>query len=221
MTKQNYYDPTETFKIVVIGDSNTGKTNMITRYVNNEFSHKFQPTIGVEFFQKTVALGQRKGNKKAVKLQIWDTAGQERFRGMSSSFYREANGAIIVYDITNKESFKNVERWISEVKNFATEDVQIMLVGNKSDLFMDRVIMKSEGEELGKKNRIQFFEISALENSNGMIEKVFKNLTYKIEEKERQKRITESTVSYSMDFGSRAKSFNLKEKKSKKDNGCC
>eukprot|EP01126_Amoeba_proteus_P017307 TRINITY_DN1827_c0_g2_i2.p1 TRINITY_DN1827_c0_g2~~TRINITY_DN1827_c0_g2_i2.p1 ORF type:complete len:135 (+),score=19.38 TRINITY_DN1827_c0_g2_i2:75-479(+) len=114
------------FKIVLVGDSSVGKSNLLSRFTKNEFYEETKSTIGVEFAVKNVRL-----REKIVKAQIWDTAGQERYRAITSAYYRSAVGAMLVYDLVQKESFDNIERWLAELRQHADSNIEIMLVGNK------------------------------------------------------------------------------------------
>ena len=127
------------FKIVLIGDSGVGKTNILSRYINNQFSLTTQATVGVEFGSKIIKKGE-----KLIKLQIWDTAGQERYKSITSAYYKGSKGAFVVYDISRKITFENVDKWIGELKSNGSEDVLIMLVGNKTDLKEQREIFEED-----------------------------------------------------------------------------
>ena len=123
------------FKILIIGDSSVGKSNILLRFSDNIFHETFLPTIGVDFKIKTVQL-----NNKTIKLQIWDTAGQERFKTITSAYYKGAHGIIIVYDITDKDTFNNVSSWIAEAKKHGGSNIVRMLVGNNCDLDNERKV---------------------------------------------------------------------------------
>ena len=164
------------FKIVLIGDSGVGKTNILSRYLTNEFSLTTQATVGVEFGSKIVKKGE-----KLIKLQIWDTAGQERYKSITSAYYKGAKGAFVVYDISRKSTFDNVDKWINELKNNGSEDVFIMLVGNKSDLNDKREIIEEEVKKKAQAYNIAYCETSALKGNN--IEFAFESLIDKITEK--------------------------------------
>ncbi|XP_063982248.1 ras-related protein Rab-43 [Diachasmimorpha longicaudata] len=131
------------FKIVLIGDCGTGKTCVVQRFRAGTFIERHGNTIGVDFSMKTVLI-----NGKKVKLQIWDTAGQERFRTITQSYYRSANGIILVYDITKRSSFLSVQKWIEEVRRYTSSSVMLILVGNKCDLESLREVERSEAEAL-------------------------------------------------------------------------
>jgi len=150
------------YKVVVTGDSGVGKTNIITRFTANEFSLENKATIGVEFGHAEMTL--KDGSR--IKVQIWDTAGQERFRAITRGYYRGAVGALIVYDITKAVTFRNVEKWLGELKQHASEDIVIMLVGNKSDLRQQREVPTEDGKRYAQKNNLLFIEASALDGEN-------------------------------------------------------
>lgn len=128
--------------MVLIGDSGVGKSNLLLRFTKNDFIMDSKSTIGVEFAARTLKLSP---SNKTIKAQIWDTAGQERYRAITSAYYRGAVGALLVYDITKRSTFENVERWLAELKEHADDGVVILLVGNKSDLRHIRAVSTEEG----------------------------------------------------------------------------
>ncbi|EYB91443.1 hypothetical protein Y032_0206g1996 [Ancylostoma ceylanicum] len=148
------------FKLLIIGDSGVGKSSLLLRFADNVFSENYITTIGVDFKIRTVDVdGQR------VKLQIWDTAGQERFRTITSTYYRGTHGVVVVYDVTNGESFSNVKRWLHEI-DANCESVQKILVGNKNEDPTRRIVLESDARQFADTMHIKFFETSAKENSN-------------------------------------------------------
>ena len=147
------------FKIVLLGDSGVGKSNLVFRFTKNEFNKDSKSTIGVEFATKTVQIE----DDKLVKAQIWDTAGQERYRSIASSYYRGAVGALLVYDVTDRNSFNHVPMWLKEVEENAEKDCLIMLVGNKMDLHEQRTVFVRDGRSFARKNGLAFIETSALD----------------------------------------------------------
>ena len=149
------------FKIVLIGDSFVGKTNIMSKYLNNEFHEDSKATVGVEFGAKKFDI-----EGKSVKAQIWDTAGQERYKSITSTYYKGAKGALIVYDITRKETFDSVDRWISEVLNSGDKNMTMLLIGNKCDLDNQRQVTKEQGEEKAKAFKVAFLETSASSGEN-------------------------------------------------------
>ena len=149
------------FKVLLLGNSDVGKSSILLRYVDSVWNETFVPTIGVDFKVKTVEIGDKK-----VKMQIWDTAGQERFRNVISTYFRGGNGLLLIYDITNKDSFKNLESWLIEIEKNASENILKILIGNKSDLEEDREISKEEGQAFANRNGMQFMETSAKMNTN-------------------------------------------------------
>ncbi|XP_072340295.1 ras-related protein Rab-19-like isoform X3 [Scyliorhinus torazame] len=144
------------FKIVLIGDSNIGKTCVVQRFRTGVFSEKQQNTIGVDFIVKTLDI-----EGKRVKVQVWDTAGQERFRTITQSYYRSAHGAIIAYDITKLSSFNSVPHWINEIQRYGAANVVQMLIGNKADLEERREVPFEEACNVAAK----FGLLAALETS--------------------------------------------------------
>ena len=131
-------------KLLLVGDSGVGKTNILTRFSKNEFNHNTKSTIGVEFGTKILNIKDHN-----IKLQIWDTAGQERYKSITVAYYKGSKGAIIVYDITRKESFNNILTWLNDIKNNADKDIVIILVGNKCDL-IDREVSIEEGRKFAE-----------------------------------------------------------------------
>uniref|UniRef100_A0A7S1TZX5 Ras-related protein Rab-11A n=1 Tax=Phaeomonas parva TaxID=124430 RepID=A0A7S1TZX5_9STRA len=148
------------FKVVLIGDSGVGKSNLLTRFTRNEFNLESKSTIGVEFATKTIKI-----DAKWIKAQIWDTAGQERYRAITSAYYRGAVGALLVYDISKHPTFENVERWLRELREHAESNIVVMLVGNKSDLGHLRAVSTEEAMEFAERNDLAFIETSALDSS--------------------------------------------------------
>jgi len=149
------------FKLLLIGDSGVGKSSLLVRFSDDTYSESYISTIGVDFKIRTIDI-----DGKSVKLQIWDTAGQERFRTITSSYYRGAHGIIIVYDVTDKESFQNVKHWLQEIDKYANEGVMKLLVGNKSDLQSKKVVTYDEAKELADSLGIGFLETSAKNSHN-------------------------------------------------------
>ena len=169
------------FKIILIGDTSVGKTNILSRYINDTFSETSKSTVGVELATKV----ERYNNKK-IKIQIWDTAGQERYKSITTSYYKGAKGAFIVYDITKKESFKNVDKWIKDLKEFGDEDVTILIVGNKCDLEDEREVSIEEVKKKAELFDIGYCETSALKAKN--IDYAFQTLIKLVAEKMENKK---------------------------------
>ncbi|URE16299.1 ras-related protein [Musa troglodytarum] len=154
------------FKMVLIGDSGVGKSNLLSRFTRNHFSLDSKSTIGVEFATRTLQVEGR-----TVKAQIWDTAGQERYRAITSAYYRGALGALLVYDVTKPKSFENANRWLKELRDHADPNIIVMLIGNKIDLKHLRAIALEDAQSFAEKEGISFLETSALEAIN--VEKAF------------------------------------------------
>lgn len=149
------------FKVVLIGDSAVGKSQLLARFARNEFSLDSKATIGVEFQTRTLVI-----DHKTVKAQIWDTAGQERYRAVTSAYYRGAVGAMLVYDMTKRQSFDHVARWLEELRGHADKNIVIMLIGNKSDLTTLRSVSTEDAKEFAQRENLFFMETSALEATN-------------------------------------------------------
>jgi len=158
-TRDDEYD--YLFKVVLIGDSGVGKSNLLSRFTRNEFNMESKSTIGVEFATRSVPC-----EGKTIKAQIWDTAGQERYRAITSAYYRGAVGALLVYDISKKQTFENVDRWLTELRDHADSNIVIMLVGNKCDLRPQRQQPTEEAAAYAEKHGLSFIETSALDSTN-------------------------------------------------------
>jgi Ras-related protein Rab-8A len=148
-------------KLLMIGDSGVGKTCLLLRYANDSFSPTFITTIGIDFKIKNIDIDTTK-----INLQIWDTAGQERFRTITTSYFRGAQGILLVYDVTDRRSFESIRNWISQIQQHADVHVNKILVGNKCDMLDEKVVSTEEGEKLAKEFGIQFWECSAKNDIN-------------------------------------------------------
>jgi len=157
------------FKLLIIGNSSVGKTSFLFRYADNSFTSAFVSTVGIDFKVKTVFR-----QDKRVKLQIWDTAGQERYRTITTAYYRGAMGFILMYDVTNEESFNAVQDWSTQIKTYSWDNAQVVLVGNKCDLEGERVVSIDRGKQLAMQMGLEFFETSAKDNIN--VKGVFERL---------------------------------------------
>ena len=164
------------FKIIIIGDTHVGKSNILLRFSDDVFQESFQPTIGVDFKIKSLVF-----ENTPIKLQLWDTAGQERFRNITNSYYKGAHGIILVYDITNHTSFQNLDLWLEEVEKHGANNLTKILIGNKCDLTEMRQVDRQEVAKKAEDLNIPFLETSAKDGQN--IEKVFLYLIKEIKEK--------------------------------------
>ena len=149
------------FKLLLIGDSGVGKSCLLLRFADHTYTESYISTIGVDFKIRTIEL-----DGKTIKLQIWDTAGQERFRTITSSYYRGAHGIIVVYDVTDAESFNNVKQWLAEIDRYASENVNKLLVGNKCDLVSKKAVNYETAKAFADKLEIPFLETSAKAATN-------------------------------------------------------
>eukprot|EP01080_Neovahlkampfia_damariscottae_P004056 gene4056-7345_t len=153
--------PSQKFKLVFLGDQSVGKTSMITRFMYDTFDTNYKATIGIDFLSKTIYL-----DDTTVRLQLWDTAGQERFRSLIPSYIRDSSIAIVVYDITSRKSFDNVDKWLMDIRSERGDDIVIMMVGNKSDLSEKREVTVEDGESKARDNNCLFLETSAKRGYN-------------------------------------------------------
>ena len=175
------------FKIVLIGDSGVGKTNLLGRYLKKEYKEETKATVGVEFGEKKYEL-----NGLKIKAQIWDTAGQERYKAITSMYYKGAKGALIVFDLSSKNTFQNVEKWYNEIKKTSDPNINLILIGNKSDLKDKRQISTEEGENKAKEMNVAYLETSALNCDNvdkafdALIEAISKKMKMEIEAEEEE-----------------------------------
>ena len=144
------------FKVLLLGNSNVGKSSLFLRFVDDVWNDTFVPTIGVDFKIKTFEIDSKK-----IKMQIWDTAGQERFKNIISSYYRGAHGILLLYDVTDKESFKNLSNWLIEIEKNASKNILRILIGNKCDFEDKRVITQAQGKEFADTYGLKFIETSA------------------------------------------------------------
>ena len=149
------------FKVLLLGNSNVGKSSLFLRFVDDIWNDTFVPTIGVDFKIKTFEIDSKK-----IKMQIWDTAGQERFKNIIASYYRGAHGILLLYDVTDKDSFKNLSNWLIEIEKNASKNVLRLLIGNKCDLEEKRVISLNQGKEFADTYGLKFIETSAKKNLN-------------------------------------------------------
>jgi len=156
MTANDFGNPLRKFKLVFLGEQSVGKTSLITRFMYDSFDNTYQATIGIDFLSKTMYLEDR-----TVRLQLWDTAGQERFRSLIPSYIRDSTVAVVVYDVTNINSFQQTNKWIDDVRTERGTDVIIVLVGNKTDLADKRQVSIDEGERKAKDLNVMFIETSA------------------------------------------------------------
>ena len=198
------------FKVVLVGDMSVGKTNIIAKYLKNDFSEDYKTTIGVEFHSKIT-----KVEGHVVKAQIWDTCGQERFKSITDSYYKGAKGAFVVYDITRKNTFESVDSWISALRSAADKNLNIIIIGNKSDLEDQRQVETEQGEEKAQNNEAAFMETSAYSGDN--IDKAFDNMITDVYNKCK----SEMLANVEIDIG-KSKDINLNQnKEDKKGKKCC
>ncbi|GMH32200.1 hypothetical protein BSKO_00034 [Bryopsis sp. KO-2023] len=206
------------FKYIIIGDTGVGKSCLLLQFTDKRFQPVHDLTIGVEFGARMINI-----NSKQIKLQIWDTAGQESFRSITRSYYRGAAGALLVYDITRRETFKHLASWLEDARQHANPNMTIMLIGNKCDLESRRAVTKAEGEQFAKEHGLIFLETSAKTAVN--VEDAFINTAQKIYEKIEHGVFDVSNESYGIKVGYGAggggQTVVPGQGSSQKASGCC
>ena len=150
-----------TLKILIVGDSGVGKTNFILRFLNNEFNQNYMSTAGIDLKSGSIEIKNKK-----IRIQIWDTAGQEKYKAITKNLFLKVMGALIVYDITNENSFYNLQSWVSMVKEECGKHMKIVIVGNKSDLDSKRAISKEEVLNYAKEQKVEYIETSSKTGEN-------------------------------------------------------
>eukprot|EP01036_Dinobryon_divergens_P037471 gene37471-49026_t len=198
------------FKYIIIGDTGVGKSCLLLQFTDKRFQPVHDLTIGVEFGARLINIDQHQ-----IKLQIWDTAGQESFRSITRSYYRDAAGALLVYDITRRESFNHLGRWLEEARQNGNPNMTIMLIGNKSDLEHRRAVTTKEGEIFATENGLVFLETSAKSASN--VETAFIKTAENIYEKIKEGLYDPSREGNGVKLGVMASA----PKATKKSGGCC
>uniref|UniRef100_A0A0D6R7R8 Uncharacterized protein n=1 Tax=Araucaria cunninghamii TaxID=56994 RepID=A0A0D6R7R8_ARACU len=201
-------------KVLMIGDSGVGKSNLLSRFTRNEFSLESKSTIGVEFATRSISV-----DGKMVKAQIWDTAGQERYRAITSAYYRGAVGALIVYDISRDMTFANVERWLKELRDHTEPSIVVMVVGNKLDIAHLRAVATEDGQSYAEKEGLYFMETSALDSTN--VEEAFKQILNQIYRVTSKKTLEISEEQTSVPKGQTIHLNGKDEVTATKKSGCC
>jgi len=192
-------------KLLLIGDSGVGKSCLLLRFSDDSFTQSFITTIGIDFKIKTIDL-----DGKRIKLQIWDTAGQERFRTITTAYYRGAMGILLVYDVTDEQSFQNIRNWIRNIEQHAADNVNRVLIGNKCDMISEKVVETARGQDLADEYSIRFFEASAKTNIN--VKEAFESIASDI-----KARLDATGTGPSKDKGT----INVGRDNKTKKGGCC
>ena len=197
-------------KVIIIGDSGVGKTNIMSKFLKNKFMEESKATVGVEFGSKLFDLNGHK-----IKAQIWDTAGQEKYKSITGAYFKGSKGALVVYDITQKSTYESLEKWVNDLKSAGDPKITIILIGNKSDLEENRQVTKEQGEEKAKSFGCAFLETSALSGDN--IDKAFNMMVKEIFEKFSN----DSAEDSELESGFKGEDLKLDKVVDKKKKKCC
>jgi len=172
MSNNNIINYDYMIKVLVIGDSGVGKSSFVVRYTDDIYINSYISTIGVDFKVNKFEI-----NNKIIKMQLWDTAGQERFRTITYSYYRGSHAVILVFDITNRDSFLNLNSWLNEINKYCNcDNIYITLIGNKTDLNDDRAVSFDEANKFANDNNMKYYEISTLNSEYSNINNIFYNI---------------------------------------------
>ena len=202
------------FKLVVLGESGVGKTNIILRYSKNKFDANSTSTVGVDFSLSFIDI-----DGKNIKIQFWDTAGQERLKSLASNYYNNANGAILVYDISDRNSFEKIAYWKNEILTHSSPDIKIILLGNKCDLLEEREVSLAEGQDFARKENFFFMEVSAKQEKGNVVKDAVTELVREILENEIEKNQKEGQQNHKKSL-LKEEGLSVQIKKDKKK-GCC
>jgi len=202
------------FKNIIIGDTAVGKSCLLLQFTDNRFQPVHDLTIGVEFGARTITI-----DDKQIKLQIWDTAGQESFRSITRSYYRGAAGALLVYDITRRDSFNHLASWLEDARKHANENMAIVLVGNKSDLERRRAVPFEEGEQFAREHSLLFIETSAKTAQN--VEEAFVLVARQVYERVKRGELDISSETSGIKLGPMQSSPKAPVGESKEEEGGC
>lgn len=200
------------FKYIIIGDTGVGKSCLLLQFTDKRFRHDHDLTIGVEFGSRMIRI-----EEKDIKLQIWDTAGQESFRSITRSYYRGAAGALLVYDITRRDTFTHLSNWLQDARENGNADMVITLVANKTDLDSRRTVSTEEGQKFARDNNLIFVEASAKNSTN--VEQAFELTAQSIFLKVKEGSLDITSETCGVRMGNNTTTINRAPQQNKKD--CC
>jgi Ras-related protein Rab-11A len=200
-------------KIVLIGETAVGKTNLLLRYTDNKYDFSQRPTIGMDFVSKDVTLEGKK-----IKIQFWDTAGQEKYKSIANSYFKISNGIVLVYDVTRRETFEKLGRWLDDIHSNSQSEIRILLVGNKVDLTDQRQVPTEEGKEFARANGLFFWETSGKTNQDNCVFRAFDLI---LEECLREASRREQREDGEQFDRLKRESLKVKQRDKKNDRGCC
>ena len=206
---------THQFKLIMLGDVAVGKTSIVTRFVDNEFKSTYHCTVGVEYKVKSLKLDPYTN----VNLKIWDTCGEEKYRTITRQYYRDTNGVVLVFDLTNKNSFDKLSVWLNDIKEYGSNDTCIILVGNKSDVQDRKLSLFEEGKKLAMNYKMPYIEVSAKTGTNVLA--MFENITKKMIDNISTKKDNEDMIPKNKITLGKNTMKGTGTIKIKQDGGCC
>ena len=200
-------------KLVLVGESSVGKTNLLLRYTENKYDPTQRPTIGMDFLSKDLLIDQRH-----IKVQFWDTAGQEKYKSIANSYFKMSNGVILVYDVTRRDTFEKIGKWIETIRTHAVSDVRILLVGNKIDLEENREVTVEEGRNYAKEQGVYFWETSGKTNPDNCVTMAFNLVVEECRKEVLKNELKEEGEQFER---IRTESIKLNPRKDKSKERCC
>lgn len=200
-------------KLVLIGETAVGKTNLLLRYTENKYDFGQRPTIGMDFVSKDITWEGRR-----IKIQFWDTAGQEKYKSIANSYFKISNGIILVYDVTRRETFEKLGKWLDDIRSNSQSEIRVILVGNKIDLADQRQVTTDEGRDFAQKHGLFFWETSGKTNQDNCVFQAFDCI---MEECRKEMARSEQREDGEQFERLKRESLRVKQPGRKRDSGCC